>query len=184
MSELAKAAATGAASRLLAMISRVEKLICTIAFAVLVAVLFVDVISREATAAGLHWASQIGVWANVAVVMAGFGLASAGGAHLRPRFLDTVLPDKWEPLLGFLQNFVMALFCAAIGVVALLVVAGSYRLGEVEITLFWPVWPVQALMPLAFFTAMLRHLLYAWQPQLRPSDSGAFDIDAGRGGGT
>ncbi len=174
-----QATGSATAARLLAAVSRVEKLLCVAAFTVLVAVLFADVISREATAAGLHWASQIGVWANVAVVMAGFGLASAGGAHLRPRFLDAVLPDSWETVLGFLQHFLMALFCAAIGVVALLVVVGSYRLGEVEITLFWPVWPVQALLPLAFFAATLRHLIYACYADLRPADSGAFDIAAG-----
>ena len=107
------------AARLLAAAGLVEKTLCVAAFAVLVAVLFADVISREATAAGLHWASQIGVWANVAVVMAGFGLASASGAHLRPRFLDALLPQSWEPVLGFLQHFCMALFC--MGTVSVLV---------------------------------------------------------------
>ena len=164
------------ARRLLALISRLEKILCVAAFIVLVAVLFADVVSRELTAAGLHWASQIGVWANVAVIMAGVGLASASGAHLRPRFLDDMFPASWNNALGFLQHFVMALFCVAIGWVSLTVVVDSYRLGAVEITLFWPVWPVQALLPLAFFSAALRHLIYAACKTLRPPDSGAFDV--------
>lgn len=164
------------ASRVLLLISRVEKILCVTAFALLVAVLFSDVVSRELTAAGLHWASQIGVWANVAVIMAGFGLASASGAHLRPRFLDGVFPAKWGVALEFMQHFLMALFCVAIGWVSLTVVFESFRLGEVEITLFWPVWPVQALLPLAFFAAAIRHLIYAVYGGLRPTDSGAFDL--------
>ena len=167
---------TRTAAAVLDYLGRLERILCVIAFAVLVAVLFADVISREATASGIHWAPQIGVWANVFVVMAGFGLASASGAHLRPRFADHWLPDAWQGAVGFLQHFLMALFCIAIGVIALRVVTGSYQLGEVEITLFWPIWPVQAMLPLAFFAGALRHGIYAAYPDLRPSESGAFDI--------
>jgi len=168
------------AKRVLVLIGRVERWLCIIAFAVLVAVLFADVLSRELTAAGLHWASQIGVWANVAVVMAGFGLASASGAHLRPRFLDAIFPDSWDSGLRRLQHIFMAVFCAAIGFVSFVVVFESYRLGVVEITLFMPVWPVQALLPLAFFVATVRHLIYAVFARLQPAESGAFDINADR----
>ncbi|NND47048.1 MAG: TRAP transporter small permease subunit [Woeseiaceae bacterium] len=164
------------AAALLAKVQLLEKLVCIIAFVVMVAVLFADVVSREATAAGIHWAPQIGVWANVFVVMAGFGLASASGAHLRPRFADNWLPDAWNPALEFLQQFFMALFCFVIGLIALRVVTGSYQLGEVEITLFWPIWPAQAMLPLAFFLGAIRHLLYAFFPDLRPGDTGAFEI--------
>lgn len=166
------------AQRILRVISTGEKLLCVTAFAVLVAVLFADVISREATSAGLHWASRIGVWANVLVVMAGFGLASSAGGHLRPRFLDRLLPSDWTPLLNRIQHALMALFCVAIGSVALAVVLESWQLGEVELTLFLPVWPVQALLPAAFFIAALRHLLFSVYPVLAPAESGAFDQDS------
>jgi len=168
--------ALSAAQRTLHIVATVEKYLCLSAFAVLVTVLFADVISREATSAGLHWASRVGVWANVVVVMAGFGLASSGGVHLRPRFLDRVLPTRWNPILQRLQQVLMALFCIAIGSVALSVVLGSWRLGEVELTLFLPVWPVQAMLPLAFFVAALRHLLYSLYPSLLPVESGAFNV--------
>ena len=166
-------------ARILGVIERAERVFVVLAFAVLSIVLFFDVLSRELTAAGVYWAPQVGVWANVILVMAGFGLASAGGTHLRPRFADGWLPQKWEPVLVFLQHFVMALFCAALGLVALDVVIGSWRLGEVSLDLFLPIWPVQAFLPLAFFTAALKHALYAFYPSLRPSERGAFDTQLG-----
>lgn len=172
---------SAAAAALLAFIDRLERWLCVGAFIILVVVLFADVISREITAAGIHWAPQIGVWANVVVVMAGFGLASAAGAHLRPRFADTWFPARWHNVVVTLQHLCMALFCVAIGAVSLSVVLGSLRLGEVEITLFLPVWPVQAMLPLAFFAAALRHLIYALMPQLRPAESGAFDVPESAG---
>ncbi len=168
--------AVSVARATLKLIGRLERLVCLIAFTILVIVLFADVISRETTSAGLHWASQVGVWANVFVVMAGFGLASSAGAHLRPRFLDKLLPRSCEAVLESLQHICMAIFCIAIAMVALSVVLDSWRLGEVELTLFMPVWPVQAMLPLAFFAAALRHLIYAAFPLLRPTESGAFDM--------
>jgi TRAP-type C4-dicarboxylate transport system permease small subunit len=149
---------------------------------VLILVVFADVVSRELTGAGLYWATQIGVWANVFVVLAGFGLASADGAHLRPRFADGWLPTGFAPALEFLQHLVMSLFCIAIGSLSLSVVLGSFRLDEVSLDLYLPIWPVQALLPLAFFTAAVRHAIYAFVPALRPTETGAMHVvgEAGR----
>jgi TRAP-type C4-dicarboxylate transport system permease small subunit len=157
-------------------LQRLEKLLVVAAFLLLVVVVFGDVVSRELTGAGLYWASQVGVWANVLVVMAGFGLASADGAHLRPRFTDSWLPRSWEPALCRAQHLCMALFCVAIGMLAARVVFGTWQLGEVSLELFMPVWPVQLFLPLAFAAATVRHLLYAFFPELRPGDSNAMTI--------
>jgi TRAP-type C4-dicarboxylate transport system permease small subunit len=166
-------AASRQAARLLSILQRAEQVLAIVAFLVLVGVVFADVVSRELTGAGLYWASQAGVWANVIVVMAGFGLASSAGANLRPRFTDNWLPHSWEPVLLTLQYAVMALFCLAIGVLAALVVQDSWRLGEVSIDLFLPVWPIQLFMPLAFVVAALRNGLYAALPELRPVEGSA-----------
>jgi TRAP-type C4-dicarboxylate transport system permease small subunit len=160
-------------ARLLAGLQRCEKLLLGAAFAVLVLVVFADVVSRELYGAGLYWASRTGVWANVIVVMTGFGLASAGGAHLRPQFADNWLPERWSPLLATLQHLLMALFCLALGLLAGRVVLGSFQLGELSIDLFLPIWPVQLFLPLAFMAAFLRHFLYACYPALRPIEEGS-----------
>jgi TRAP-type C4-dicarboxylate transport system permease small subunit len=157
------------AARILAWLQRAEKLLAIVAFGILVLVVFADVVSRELTGAGLYWASQTGVWANVIVVMAGFGLASATGAHLRPRFADHWLPERWHATIETLQQFCMALFCLALGLLAGRVVLGSWRLGELSIDVFLPIWPVQLFLPLAFLAAALRHSLYAAYPGLRPA---------------
>ena len=80
-------------------LARLERLVASLAFLLLVTVVFVDVVNRELTGTGLHWALQIGVYANFFVVMLGIGVASAGGAHLRPQFADHWLPARFEPVL-------------------------------------------------------------------------------------
>ena len=165
-----------AINRLLSRIAQFEKLLAIVAFALLVLVVFADVVARELSGAGLYWASRTGVWANVAIVMAGFGLASAQGAHLRPRFADGWLPDSWSRALSFLQHALMALFSLAIGLLAARVVLGSWRLGEVAVDLFLPIWPIQLLLPLAFFVAAVRYSIYAVFPDTRPEDSNAMTM--------
>jgi len=142
------------------------------AFMVLIAVVFLDVASRELTGSGLHWASQAGVYANVVVVMLGLGLASSSGAHLRPRFADGWLPASWQPWLIRIQELLMASFCAGFAVLALIIVSETRALGEVSPVLGNPVWIIQACVPLAFGLATLRHGLYGLWPELRPAESG------------
>ena len=157
----------------LAQLVKAERWISCIAFAVLITVIFADVVSRELTGSGMHWARQVGVYANIFIVMAGFGLASAGGEHLRPRFADGWLPASWNPVLIRLQESLMALFCLAFAVVAVEVVTETFNIQERSVVLRVVVWPFQAVIPIAFAVATLRHAIYALHPQLRPADKQA-----------
>ena len=149
---------------------KVEKWISFVAFALLIAVIFADVVSRELTGSGMHWARQVGVYANIFIVMAGFGLASANGQHLRPRFADGWLPTNWNAALGRLQEVVMALFCVAFAALAFQVVTETYSMQERSVVLRVVVWPFQAVIPTAFAVAAVRHAIYALYPQQRPDD--------------
>ncbi len=152
---------------------RFERAVSFVAFCLLIVVVFADVLSRELTGTGLHWARQVGVYANLVVVMFGLGLASATGAHLRPRFADGWLPASWSPWLTRIAELLMAVFCAAFAIVAADVVVETWRLGVRSTVLRTVVWPVQAVIPLAFALAAVRHALYACYPALRPRvDSG------------
>ncbi|TDJ45082.1 MAG: TRAP transporter small permease [Gammaproteobacteria bacterium] len=156
------------AERLLNRLARAERAITSTAFVVLVVVVFGDVASRELTGTGLHWARQAGVYANLFVVMFGLGVASAGGAHLRPRFADGWLPARFGPVLDRLQDAGMALFCVVFAGIAVAVVAESFELAERSVVLRVVIWPFQAVIPIAFTLAGLRHLAYAMFPELRP----------------
>lgn len=166
------------AEGLLRHIGRFERAVSFVAFLVLIGVIFGDVAMREFTGSGLHWARQAGVYANLFVVMFGIGVASAGGAHLRPRFADGWLPARFEPILIRLQDGLMACFCACFAVIAGAVVIDSYGLSERSVVLRILVWPFQAVVPLVFIIATVRHALFAAVPQLRPPESsGAIPLD-------
>ena len=166
------------ATRLLLRIGSVERVVTFAAFLVLIGVIFADVLMREVTGSGLHWARQAGVYANLFVVMFGIGIASAGGAHLRPRFADGWLPERFEPLLIRLQDALMACFCLCFAGIAAVVVMDSYMLAERSVVLRIVIWPFQAVVPVVFVIATVRHGLYAAFPSTRPAESaGAIPVD-------
>lgn len=157
----------------LAGVTRAERAITFAAFLAMIGVVFADVVARELTGTGLHWARQAGVYANIVVVLFGIGLASADAAHLRPRFADGWLPARWGPALARIGDGLMAAFCLAFAVIAFDVVAETRALAERSTVLRTLVWPVQAIIPLVFALAAVRHGLYAAFPALAPSPPAA-----------
>ena len=157
-----------AMQRMLLRLQAAERGITFFAFCVMIAIVFADVAVREVTGSGLHWARQIGVYANIFVVMLGFGLASAEAAHLRPRFADSWIPKRLERFMPHVQEGLMSLFCIAVAVVAVVVVMETFELQERSVVLRLLVWPVQAVIPLAFLIAAFRHGCYAIWPALAP----------------
>jgi len=166
---------------LLKRVERVERVVTFTCFLVLITAVFADVVSRQLSGAGLHWARQVGVYANVVVILFGIGLASAAGAHLRPRFADHWLPASWSGVLERMQDGVMALFCCIFAIVATGVVYEGFVLGERSAVLGIVIWPVQFVLPLVFAVATFRHGVYAWHPALRPvvTDSDAPQVGSG-----
>jgi TRAP-type C4-dicarboxylate transport system permease small subunit len=157
-------------------IARFEVFITTAAFVVLIVVLLADVVVRRVTGSGLVWAREAGVFANIVLCIIGIGIASAQGAHLRPRFVDAWFPRKWDSALIRTQELLTAV---AFGILAILswgVVVETRELAEASTVLRLPVWPVQLCLPLAFGLATIRHALYGLAPDLRPAERGEDDI--------
>lgn len=160
------------AAQLLAGLKSLEDAIALGAFAALVIVLFADVASRELIGTGLAWSRQVGVYANLFLTLAGIGLASASGSHLRPRFADRWLPAAWDPWLGQVRETVMALFFLGAVVVSAEAIAETRVLDERVPLLGWPVWRFQLMLPAVFLAGIIRHGCYAIWPALRPPEAG------------
>ncbi len=158
-------------ARALRALNRAEKVLCCGAFAVMALSLLLDLGLREFTGNGLNWARQLSVYADIVIAMLGIGLASAAGSHLRPRFADRLLPLRWEPLVVRLSEWTTALILLLFGLIALQLVVETVELRERSTVLRTPIWPVQALIPTAFFIAALRHGCYGCFPALRPASA-------------
>lgn len=161
----------------LKVVSKAERTITLVAFAVMTLVIIADVFSRKLTGVGIAGAPRIGVFAMIATAFVSFGLASDARRHLRPKFADGWLPDKWDGLLTRMQELLTAAFCLIFAVIAVGVVAETRELGEATRMLRIPVWPMQALIPLVFFIAAVRHTIFGLIPALRPELEEASGLD-------
>jgi TRAP-type C4-dicarboxylate transport system permease small subunit len=155
---------------LLLFLDRWERRLCLAAFTVLATVMFADVAMRELSGNGIPWAGQAAVFANLIVALFGLGLATAAGSHLRPRFADNWLPQRYHPLLQRGADLVSAAALLLFAVIALQLVLETRQLAETATVLRIPLWPLQALIPLAFSSAALRYLAYSIQPALAPGN--------------
>ena len=163
---------------LLELIGGIERTACAIAFVIMTGALMWDVFSRMIFGAGVLGAPQVGVIGMIAVAMFGIGVAAAEGAHLRPRFLDFVIPKALDRIGFQIADAITAAFFAFLAFLSVIVVQETYLLGDVTSVLRWPLWPLQAILVAAFVLATLRYAIYAIDPASRPSD----DVEESAGG--
>ena len=156
---------------LLNWLERWERRLCIAAFSVLAAVLFADVILRELLGNGISWAHQTGIFANLVVVLAGMGLATASGSQLRPRFADRLLPRAWEGFVSRLGYLLSALFLLLFAGLALQLSLETRALAETASVLRIPLWPLQLLLVVGFVSSALRYVCYSLRPSLAPAEN-------------
>lgn len=161
-----------AARTLLTLLRRLEHAGTALAFATMVAVLGWDILGRELLGGGKIWATPIAVYCNVFIAFIGMGVASAGGAHLRPKFLDGAAPRALDGLFNRFTDIGFALFSVGAGWLCLKVTQESVQLAETDPVLQWQVWPFQVILVVAFGIAAVRHGMYAAYPALKPKESG------------
>jgi len=159
------------AASFLALLLRTEKAVVLLSFAIMALVIIADVLARMTVGTGFAGAPRIAVFAMIITSFVSFGLASAEGRHLRPKFLDTLLPAQWNPVIDRLQELLMATLCFVFALYAVAAVRETFVLNEVSRMLRIILWPMQAVIPLVFFIASLRHSLYGLYPALRPEPS-------------
>lgn len=153
----------------LRLILRFEQACTSVAFLVMVLVLGWDILNREVLGSGKIWATPIAIYANVFLSFIGIGIASATGSHLRPKFLDTLVPQPPKAFWDRLTDIGFALFCAGASVLCWQMIQESIALQETDPVLQWQIWPFQLFMMLAFVLAVFRHLIYSIWPALRPA---------------
>lgn len=157
-------------STILAAIGRFERWATILAFALMAVSLLADVISRRIFMTGLIGATEVAVIGMVAVAMFGVGVATDAGAHLRPRLFDALIPAAFEPVMVRLSSLVTAAFFAVFAGLSGWMVIETFLLGDRTEILRAPIWMLQAMIFLAFAANMLRFLIYAARPDLRPSE--------------
>ena len=177
------------AARLLRTLTTAESIVAAIAYVIVAALLIGDVLGREGPLAkgtwgaefvssligfefhtkGIFGATKMAVFAAIVAGFIGLSLATAANAHIRPAFMDFVFQGRAERGANRVGDaFACVFFCAA-GVFAILFVMQSYEYKEKAAVIYWQLWPIQLVIPYAFFSTAIRHGVFAIWPGLKPN---------------
>lgn len=145
-----------------------EATVCVVAFFITAGALMADVLAREFFGNGIFGAQRLAVWSTAIAGLLGFALVTAERGHLRPTFLDGLLPKSLEPHIERIGEVVSAMICLMLGYFAEDFVQSSAQLGERGMAIPIVVWPIQMVLPWMFLSSAVRHLIYAVRMDLRP----------------
>lgn len=158
----------GAASALNAL-QRIEGAVAALAYATVALLLMGDVLGRELLGEGIFGAPKMAVYAAIVAGFLGLALATGAGSHLRPAFLDGVFPDHLDQRIWQIADAISAIVYLALAWIAIEFVMSTRESGDRAAVLYWVLWPIQIVMPYAFFSCAFRHALFAAAPSLRPA---------------
>ena len=156
--------------RILSGLFAVDVTVAISAYVVIAVLLLGDVILRETGGGSLWGAQRISVYLMIVIGFLGLGLAAAKGRHLRPQFLDHVVPARFSETADRIGSGLMALIFGGFGVVGVQFVAEAIEYGDMARIIDIPLWYIQLVVPYAFFSTALRYVLFALHPELRPQE--------------
>lgn len=159
--------------RVLISITRAERWVLAAGYVLMTGLLLIDTLGREIVGKGLLGANIYATNVLIFAAMAGFGLATASGRHLRPRVTDKLLPEAWTPLVIRGGQLVSGLILTVIAVTAAQFVWSTWSFGETNQVTGLPLWPIQSALPIGFALSALRHFAYAIWPGFIPQERAA-----------
>lgn len=148
---------------------RAEALVAATAYAFTAGILILDIVMREIFGASLWGATKMAVFGAIIAAFLGLVLATATNTHLRPQFADYWVPRAWDGVMNRLADAVSALIWCAFGVVGIQYLGTSIDSNDLAEVLYIPLWPIQLVLPYAFFSSAFRHAIFALWPEIKPS---------------
>lgn len=142
--------------------------LATVAYMAVAGLLLADVLSREIVGEAIWGAQKIAVFGAIIAGFLGMVLSTASNSHLRPQFADGWLPRAWSPGIGRAGDLFSGLLYVGFAIVAVGYVEESIVNKERAGVLYTPLWPIQMVLPYAFFSSAIRHFSFAAYPGLKP----------------
>ena len=147
---------------------QIEAIVATAAYAAVAGLLMADVIGRELFRLSIFGGQQLAVYGAIVAGFLGLTLATSDNAHLRPEFMDFVF-RRHERNMVRVGDLISALFFFLSAYVAWTFVAISWEAGDRAPVLYFVVWPLQLIIPYAFVSAGLKHLVFAIRADIKPA---------------
>ena len=142
--------------------------LATAAYAGVAGLLLADVLSRVFLGEAIWGAQKIAVFGAIVAGFLGLVLSTASNSHLRPQFADGWFPRAWSPGVSRIGDVFSGVLYVGFAIVAVGYVEESIAARERAAVLYTPLWPIQIVLPYAFFSSAVRHFSFAAFPELKP----------------
>lgn len=150
-------------------LTKAESVVAAIAYLLVTGLLLGEIIAREVFATSIWGSQKMAVFAAIFAAFLGLSLATAANAHLRPQFADMWFPKRFWPFIERFGDILSATIFGAMGVIATMYLSDTYSNGDRAAVLYWSLWPIQLILPYAFYSCAFRHLAFAYRPSLKPA---------------
>lgn len=142
-----------------AAIATVEKIVLLAAVAVMVTLVFAQVVARLFTG-DFIWANALSKLLMIVICFLGVSLATRSRKHIRIDTLTRFLGPRGRTLAAVIGELAALLLCIYLARVGAFLVATNYALAEVASkALQVPAWAVQVVIPLGFSIIALRFFI-------------------------
>lgn len=145
-----------------------EATIATLLYVMIAVSLTSDVLMREVAGSSLSGIQRLCVYAMIQTGFLGLGLAAAKGMHLRPRFTDGWVPERFRPVIQRIGAFLMAAIFGFFVFFGIEFVQESIQYADMARPFKFPIWILQLVVPYAFASTALRYLIFGIFPELNP----------------
>lgn len=150
-------------------LTKAESVVAAIAYLVVTGLLLGEIIAREVFGTSIWGSQKMAVFAAIFAAFLGLSLATAANVHLRPQFADAWIPKRFWPFVERFGDVLSAAIFGAMGVVATMYLSDTIINGDRAAVLYWSLWPIQLILPYAFYSSALRHVAFAYRPSLKPT---------------
>ena len=145
---------------LLKILQRLEELVAVLAYTVMFSMIFAEIVLREAFQTTLFGSEEIAIICSVLAGFIGYSLVTSAGTHLRANFLDGLVPAAHEARVMRFADLISFVILAALAILAVSYVVGSYQYGDRIPVLSWKLWPFQTVMVYALGISAIKHLVF------------------------
>jgi len=153
------------------LLQKTERWIAATAFGLMTFLVLADILLREAFKHSFPVGPKVAIDLMIWGGFLGAAITSGKGTHLKAEVASKIWPKKVKPLVDQVSEALTALFCAGMAWLAFQYVSQSFEMGEVGVVTRIPVWISQAVLPWAFVSMTVRHLIFAIVPSLKPTPS-------------
>lgn len=151
--------------KVLAILTKVERLVASVFIFCLTIFVIFDVGARELFKTGIPWAQKGAVYMMIWGGFLGAALIAQKVEHLRPEVADKLWKGRSKIWYLRIQNLFVFIFCVAMTKYSIDYVLESREFADRNIIIDMPMWVLQLIIPYCFFSMGLRYLYFTFSPR-------------------